>query len=180
MQPASNARRSFAPRFPPISFAALAACALALGGCSKSTTQDAKTHQAEALSGEGPIVRELKADPQNVDAEGPRLAKLAAAEHKRVLFYFGAEWCPPCLELKKAFHRDNNRGTFANWYLVKVDVDQMPSEQSEAFGVPLEYIPMMVKLDEQGKVAGSLGGEGFGVDPTPEHVDEVFKKFLGS
>lgn len=139
---------------------------LALAACSR-------TQSAAA-----PVIERVELDPAHIDADVPRVVQGASKGNKRVLVFFHAEWCEPCRNIAPAFTRDGNRSTFARWNLAEVDVDRM--QGSRALGLDVEYIPLVVKLDAQGRVAGTLDGESFGDNPRPEHVDEVFRAFLGS
>jgi thioredoxin-like negative regulator of GroEL len=141
-----------------------AALVFGLSGCSKVKTE------------QGAVISTRAADPKRLDAEAVSIAREAAKEHKRVLVYFHADWCGPCLRVGKAFERAANRDTFANWVIVQVNVDELPS--GPALGIQFESIPFFVKLDSSGKAIGTLDGQAFGVEPPDEKVDEVFRTFL--
>ena len=106
------------------------------------------------------------------------LAREAAAQNKRVLVYFHADWCGPCRQVGKAFQRETNKDAFSHWILVNVNVDEMPS--GPTLGIEFQTIPFFVKLDASGKAVGTLNGEAFGFNPPDEKVDEVFQNFLRS
>ncbi len=128
-------------------------------------------------SGGGAVFEELTADPARLDEEAPRVAKLAASQGRGVLLYFHAAWCEPCKALKQAFNRPGNRAAFSRYFLVKVDVDQMPG--TRVLGLNVAFIPLLARLTKEGTVAGTLGGEAFGDHPPEARVDEVLVRFLG-
>ncbi len=122
------------------------------------------------------VVDELTADPARLEDEARRVAAVAAGQGRAVLLYFHAGWCEPCERLKPAFRRPTNRGLFARYFLVKVDVDQLPS--TRVLGLNVSAIPLFARLSQQGAVAGTLSGEAFGEQPADEVVDEVLARFL--
>lgn len=163
-------------------FAALVLAALA-PACRKGPPAPAAAgapaiERVEATPAPPPkIVEELTADPKRLDEEVARLAKAAAADHRRLLVYFHADWCEPCKEAQKAFKRYENAGSFKGWYLVMVNVDQLP--EGPAIGLPVEKIPLFARLDEKGAVEATMTGAAFGDDADPHMVDAAFHDFLG-
>ena len=125
-----------------------------------------------------PIVREAEVDAKRLEPEVKRITAAAARDGRRVFLYFGATWCGPCRLFKHAFERGNNRKTFAKWVLVRVNVDDLPP--GPALGIQFDQIPFLLKLDAQGKAAGSLGGAKLGNVTRPASVDETLERFLRS
>jgi thiol:disulfide interchange protein len=100
-----------------------------------------------------PSVYDEKADaPAAVAAAVGR----AAAEHKRVLVDFGANWCGDCLALDRNFHRPENGALLeADFVLVHADIGRFDKNTKLAarYGVPLKKgVPALVVLDEKGRV----------------------------
>lgn len=142
---------------------------LGLAGCTQTKAG------AEAS---GPVIHVQTADPSKLEASALSIARQAAAENKRVLVYFHADWCGPCKRVGKAFERPSNKDTFSRWVLVPVNTDELP--EGPTLGIEFETIPFFVKLDASGKAVGTLDGSAFGVEPSDEKVDEVFRNFLRS
>ena len=125
-----------------------------------------------------PVIRRITANPARLDAEAITRAREVAADHRRVLVYFHADWCGPCQRIGKAFDRPSNRQAFSQWVLLPVNVDEMPSDNGPTLGVSFETIPFFVKLDASGKAVGTMDGTAFGPEPSDEKVDEIFRNFL--
>jgi thioredoxin 1 len=86
------------------------------------------------------------------------LAK-AAAEHKRVILVFGANWCFDCHVLDKAFHRADLAQIIAgNYEVVHVDIGRGEKNQDlmQRYEVPMKRgIPGLAVLDGDGKIVYS-------------------------
>jgi thioredoxin 1 len=80
----------------------------------------------------------------------------AAAQHKRVLLVFGANWCYDCHVLDLAFHRPDFASAMAGYEVVHVDLG--PDEKKNAdlvkqFDTTLDKgIPTLVVAESDGKV----------------------------
>jgi thiol:disulfide interchange protein len=83
------------------------------------------------------------------------LAK-AAAEHKRVIVVFGANWCFDCHVLDKAFHSSDLAPILAaNYEVVHVDIGKGEKNQDlmAKYEVPMKRgIPGLAVLDANGKL----------------------------
>ena len=121
---------------------AIACCALTLGAAAAQFPYDEKA-----------------------DAEVELRHALVAAhsDHKNVLVVFGANWCPDCRELDKAFHGSSQALIAAHFDVVKVDVGNFNKnlDIAKRYGDPIKSgIPAVVVLsaDEQVLYA-TRGGE---------------------
>src|ERR1700690_1723634 len=80
----------------------------------------------------------------------------AAAEHKRVIVVFGANWCFDCHALDKAFHRPEAAAVIAaNYEVVHVDIGRGEKNQDlmAKYEVPMKRgIPGLAVLDGDGKL----------------------------
>lgn len=80
----------------------------------------------------------------------------AAAEHKRVLLVFGANWCVDCHLLDLYFHDPGNASLLAaNYVLVNVNVGEYDKnlDLARKYGIPLQKgVPALVVLDGAGHV----------------------------
>jgi hypothetical protein len=96
----------------------------------------------------------------NAHAELKEAEEKAAAEHKRVLLVFGANWCFDCHVLDLAFRRPDLAPLLAASYEV-VHVDLGPDEHKNAdlvkqFDVPLNKgIPALAVAESDGKLVVS-------------------------
>jgi thiol:disulfide interchange protein len=83
----------------------------------------------------------------------------AAAEHKRVIVVFGANWCYDCHVLDKAFHSSDLAPILAaNYEVVHVDIGKGEKNQDlmTKYDVPMKRgIPGLAVLDADGKVVYS-------------------------
>ena len=80
----------------------------------------------------------------------------AAAEHKRVIVVFGANWCYDCHVLDKAFHSSDLEPILAaNYEVVHVDIGKGEKNQDlmTKYDVPMKRgIPGLAVLDADGKL----------------------------
>jgi thiol:disulfide interchange protein len=83
------------------------------------------------------------------------LAK-AAAENKRVIVVFGANWCFDCHVLDKVFHRPDAASIIAaNYVVVHIDIGKGEKNQDlmTKYEVPMKRgIPGVAVLDSNGKL----------------------------
>ncbi|NII11958.1 thioredoxin family protein [Oleiagrimonas sp. C23AA] len=80
----------------------------------------------------------------------------AKVNHKPVLLFFGANWCPDCRALAKSVKHGKNAKLLARHFnIVKIDVGQFDHNTNIAkrFGNPIKGgIPAAVIVSPQGKV----------------------------
>ncbi len=92
-------------------------------------------------------------------AEIKEALQKAAAEHKRVIVVFGANWCYDCHVLDKAFHRPDLAPILAaNYEVVHVDIGKGEKNQDlmTKYEVPMKRgIPGLAVLDPDGKLVYS-------------------------
>jgi thioredoxin 1 len=83
----------------------------------------------------------------------------AAAEHKRIIVVFGANWCYDCHVLDKAFHSSDLAPILsANYEVVHVDIGKGEKNQDlmTKYDVPMKRgIPGLAVLDADGKLVYS-------------------------
>ncbi len=95
----------------------------------------------------------------NARAEIKEALAKAAAEHKRVIVVFGANWCYDCHVLDAAFHRaDLAQIIAANYEVVHVDIGKGQKNQDLAtkYDVPLKRgIPGLAVIEADGKLVYS-------------------------
>jgi thioredoxin-related protein len=95
----------------------------------------------------------------------------AKAENKRVLLDFtGSDWCPPCIQLKKAALSRPEFNAYAakNLVLVELDFPQGKRQSAELvkqneklakqYGIDEKGFPTLVLLDPSGKLIRDLNG----------------------
>jgi thioredoxin 1 len=92
----------------------------------------------------------------NAHTEIKEALEKAAAEHKRVIVVFGANWCYDCHVLDAAFHRAETAPIIAaNYEVVHVDIGKGEKNQDlmKQYDVPMKKgIPGLAVLDSNGKV----------------------------
>ncbi len=95
----------------------------------------------------------------NARAEIKEALTKAAAEHKRVIIVFGANWCPDCHALDDDFHRADVAPVLAaNYEVVHVDIGKGDKNQDlmTKYEVPMKRgIPGLAVLDPDGKLVYS-------------------------
>jgi len=107
---------------------------------------------SQAAKKEKDIYNELA----NARAEIKEAVAKAAAEHKRVIVVFGANWCYDCHVLDKAFHSSGLAPILAaNYEVVHVDIGKGEKNQDlmKQYEVPMKRgIPGLAVLDPDGKL----------------------------
>jgi ketosteroid isomerase-like protein len=99
--------------------------------------------------------------PPDADAhlELKEAQEKAAAEHKRVLLVFGANWCYDCHVLDLAFQRPDFASAMAGYVVVHVDLGDDEKKNPDlvrAFDVPLDKgIPALAVTESDGKLVVS-------------------------
>jgi thiol:disulfide interchange protein len=103
--------------------------------------------------------KEIYNEKADARAEVKEALEKAAAEHKRVLLVFGANWCFDCHVLDKAFHRSDLAPILAaNYEVVHVDIGRGEKNQDlmTTYEVPMKRgIPGLAVLDADGKLVYS-------------------------
>ena len=108
-----------------------------------------------------PAGEEANLYPANADAraEIKEAEERAAAEHKRVLLVFGANWCFDCRVLDRAFHRPDFASAIAGYEIVHVDIGddgKKNNDLAKQYDVPLgKGIPALAVLERDGKLVVS-------------------------
>jgi thiol:disulfide interchange protein len=94
--------------------------------------------------------------PDQAKADIKAAVAKAAAEHKRVLVDFGANWCPDCKALSKYLQAPDNAALLdADYVLVRVNVGYegitRNFDVARGYGIPLKKgVPALAVLDESG------------------------------
>ncbi len=123
--------------------------------------------------------------PADVDAhaEIEEAKEKAAAEHKRVLLVFGANWCYDCHVLDLAFHRPDFASAMEGYVVVHVDVGddgKKNADIAQEYQTPLNKgIPVLAVLESDGKVVVSQKNGEFedARSMTPEALLEFLNKW---
>ena len=106
-----------------------------------------------------PKKKEIYSESANAHAEIKEALQKAAAEHKRVIVVFGANWCYDCHVLDTAFHRSDLAPILsANYEVVHVDIGKGEKNQDlmRKYEVPMKRgIPGLAVLDGDGKLVYS-------------------------
>jgi thiol:disulfide interchange protein len=104
----------------------------------------------------GPDIYDVHADGSA--QVGEALAR-AAADHKRVILVFGANWCIWCRRLHATFENDPrvSAALAKDFIVVRIDINARHGKARNAalndkYGNPIEHgIPVLVVLDSDGK-----------------------------
>jgi len=123
--------------------------------------------------------------PADADArvEIEKAEKKAAAEHKRVLLVFGANWCYDCHVLDLAFHRPDFATAIAGYEVVHIDLGEDEKKNSDVvkqFAVPLDKgIPALAVAEADGTLVVSQKNGEFedARSLTPEALLEFLNKW---
>ena len=116
-------------------------------------------------------------------AEIKEAEEKAAAQRKRVLLVFGANWCYDCHVLDLAFHRSDFASVMARYEVVHVDIGpagKKNGDLAKEFDTPLNKgIPALAVLDADGKVVVSQKNGEFedARSLTPEALLEFLNKW---
>lgn len=123
--------------------------------------------------------------PADADAhaEIKEVEEKAAAEHKRVLLVFGANWCYDCHVLDLAFHRLDFAAVMAGYEVVHIDLgvdEKKNADLVKQFDVPLNKgIPALAVVESDGKLLVSQKNGEFedARSLTPEILLEFLNKW---
>jgi len=103
--------------------------------------------------------KDIYNESANARAEIKEALARAAADHKRVIVVFGANWCYDCHVLDKAFHSPDLAPILAaNYEVVHVDIGKGEKNQDlmAKYEVPMKGgIPGLAVLDPDGKLVYS-------------------------
>lgn len=98
-----------------------------------------------------------------VEADAPANAELApviareiaraAADHKRLLVYAGAHWCPPCVQFHAAAAAGKLDASFGDVRLLAFDVDRH-GDALERAGYRYELVPLFAIPNPDGRSSG--------------------------
>lgn len=110
----------------------------------------------------------LKAEVQKAKEQG---------RHPYVEFY--ADWCPPCIALRKSLSDERMVNAFSGTYIIQLDLDEWENELPEA-GFDVPGIPIFFELDQDGNPTGrTISGGAWGED-IPENMAPPLKEFFQS
>ena len=98
--------------------------------------------------------RDIYPDPPQARADLAAALKTAATTHRRVLVYFGGNWCGDCQVLDLYMHDDRNRPLIeSNFVVVHINIGRMDAnlDLAKKYGVPLDKgVPALAVLSERG------------------------------
>lgn len=114
----------------------------------------------------------------------------AKTEHKPILMVFaGSDWCKPCIMLNKQVWETEAFANYAKDNLVLLELDfprfkknQLPAQQvkhNEALAEKYNtegMFPLVVLIDENGKVISKTGYKTGGAEAYVKHLDELLHK----
>jgi thioredoxin 1 len=110
----------------------------------------------QAMQHDGQHEKEIYSVSADAHAEIKEALRKAAADNKRVIVVFGANWCFDCHALDKDFHRPEAAAILdANYEVVHVDTGRGEKNQDlmAKYLVPIKRgIPGLAVLDSDGKL----------------------------
>jgi thiol-disulfide isomerase/thioredoxin len=129
----------------------------------------------EADAPRAPVIRRVPVDPRRLGPELHTLAEQASRTGAHILIELGAPWCEPCRALDAAFARESNRAVLTGWWLVEVNVDQLPP--GPVLGRSVHTVPALVRLDRSGRPRAWLQGSALPTD-SAVRLDAALRGFL--
>ncbi len=109
--------------------------------------------------------------------------KTAAAQHKRILLEFGANWCGDCQVLNVYYHQAPNAELIQSSYvLVYIDIGDDGDidknlDVAKKYGVQIEHgVPGLAVLDANGKVLYAQREKEF-EHATPEQLHTLLSRY---
>jgi len=140
----------------------------------------AERTDAPHLAQPSDMKKDLYPATADAHAEIKEAEEKAAAQHKRVLLVFGANWCYDCHVLDAAFNRPDFAGAMAGYQVVHVDIGDDGKKNNDVaaeFQTPLDKgIPALAVLESGGKVVVSQKNGEF--EDARSLTPEVLLEFL--
>lgn len=112
---------------------------------------------------------------------GPQLAEHAAAAvagGKKPFVYLHADWCEPCVALKKAKDDPRMVQAFAGTHILGIDLDAANAQELDALKLDGRAIPVFHRLDAKGVVTGDKIDGGAWGDNIPENMAPPLTAFF--
>lgn len=104
-------------------------------------------------------------------------AQKAANQGFKPYVEFYADWCPPCVALRKSLDDDRMVEAFTGTYIIQLNLDEWESKLPDA-GFTVPAIPVFFELDDKGKPTGrTISGGAWGED-IPENMAPPLKEFF--
>ncbi|OUR92027.1 hypothetical protein A9Q81_17250 [Gammaproteobacteria bacterium 42_54_T18] len=106
---------------------------------------------------------------------------IVASELNRVPFVqVTAEWCQPCLDLRKAMGHELMLNAFESTYIIRVDYDHWEDELPE-IGLYIGSVPVFYGLNAEGRATNYSVNGGDWEEDTPDNIAPILRRyFLGA
>lgn len=125
---------------------------------------------------------QLNPDEGDLTTQLQQAVEKAAAMGQTPFVEFYADWCPPCLALRKSLDQGDPLmvDAFEGVYIIQLDTDAWDKEMVAAAGFEVQAIPLFFALDETGQPTGAkISGGAWGED-IPENMAPPLKAFFNS
>ncbi|HTU22231.1 MAG TPA: hypothetical protein VMG10_29600 [Gemmataceae bacterium] len=106
-----------------------------------------------------------------------REAHKAEAAGRKPFVEFFANWCPPCLALRKSMTDPLMIEAFEGTYLIRLDADEWSGKLSGT-GLSASRVPIFFELDKEGKPTGRTITSGAWKEDIPSNMAPVLNKFF--
>ncbi|AVR46746.1 thioredoxin family protein [Christiangramia fulva] len=127
----------------------------------------------------------ISANAQTWHTNFKEAKEIASKKHEPIVLVFqGSDWCAPCIKLDKQVWSTGEFKKYAKDHYVMLQADfpkkkdhQLPQEQMEQNEKlaekynPHGYFPLVVVMDENGKVLGQTGYKNVSVDEFIDILD---------
>lgn len=93
---------------------------------------------------------------------------------------FDADWCPPCLAIRRYLEEKDELmlKAYDGTYIIKLDVDEWGWNNGKVENFAFDGIPVYFKLDEQGKQTGEMIDGGAWNEDIPVNIAPVMDAFF--
>ena len=148
--------------------------------CSLAAGAPSAEGKAEAASEAQPGHRIERAPRGEVSAADLIAARSKEARERGLRLYVmtTADWCRPCVAIKKHDGDPRMGEAYAGVHLLRFDFDEWPEDQLKAAGIATDSLPWFYEVGPDGRLTGrAISSSAWGED-IPENMVPVLKRFF--